>query len=59
MLIAALGYHTYEQRKEEAEARMARQQVLLALRITGSKLRLAKDKVKKVEMGESTSENKL
>jgi len=59
MLTTGFGYHTYEVRKQEAEARAARQQVLLALRIAGSKLRLAKQKVKKVEMGEATSENKL
>jgi len=59
MLVAGFGYHSYEQRKEEAEARVARQQVLLALRIAGSKLKLAKQKVKKVEMGEASSENKL
>lgn len=59
MLMAGFGYHSYEQRKEEAEARVARQQVLLALRIAGSKLKLAKQKVRKVEMGEASSENKL
>lgn len=59
MLMAGLGYHVHELRKEEVEARVARQQVLLALRIAGSKLKLAKQKVKKVEMGEGTSENKL
>ncbi|HWC18944.1 MAG TPA: hypothetical protein VG498_18175 [Terriglobales bacterium] len=59
ILIAGFAYRAYEQRKEDAEARAARQQVLLALRITGSKLRLAKQKVKRVEMREASSEKKL
>jgi hypothetical protein len=59
MLVTGVGYHFYELRKQEVEARVARDQVLLALRITGSKLKLAKEKVKKVEMGEPSSEKKL
>jgi len=45
-----IGYHIH-QRKEEAEAKTAKQQVMLALRITGSKLRVAKQRVKAVERG--------
>ena len=47
-----IGYQIHE-RQEEAEARAAKQQVMLALRITGSKLRVAKQKVKAMETGKS------
>jgi len=58
ILIAVTGisYQVHE-RQQEAEARAAKQQVMLALRITGSKLRVAKQKVKSVEAGKV--ENKL
>lgn len=48
--VTGIGYQIHE-RQEEAEARIAKQQVMLALRITGSKLRVAKQKVKAVETG--------
>jgi len=48
--VTGIGYDVHE-RQEEAEARVAKQQVMLALRITGSKLRVAKQKVKAVETG--------
>ena len=48
--VTGIGYDVRE-RQEEAEARAAKQQVMLALRITGSKLRVAKQKVKAVETG--------
>jgi len=44
-----LAYRVYEQRVEEADAIAAKQQVMLALRITSSKLRVAKQRVKAVE----------
>ncbi|HVH89117.1 MAG TPA: anti-sigma factor [Terriglobales bacterium] len=60
VLALGFGYQMYRHHKrEEAEARIARQQLLLALRITGNKLRLAKQKVKEVEMGQGKPENRL
>jgi hypothetical protein len=44
-----LSYRVREQRLEEASGRAAKQQVMLALRITGSKLRVAQKRVKSVE----------
>jgi len=57
VIATGVGYRIYEQRQQQAEAMMAKQQVLLALRITGSKLRLAKQKVKEVESAKT--ENRL
>lgn len=57
LVVGATEYRAHERAKEEAEARAAKRQVMLALRITGSKLRLAKQKVKAVESGKA--ENKL
>jgi hypothetical protein len=48
--VTGIGYQIHK-RQEEAEARAAKQQVMLALRITGSKLRVAKQKVKAMETG--------
>ena len=48
--VTGIGYQIHE-RQEEAEARVVKQQVMLALRITGSKLRVAKQKVKAMETG--------
>ena len=44
-----IAYRVHEQRVEEADAVAAKQQVMLALRITSSKLRVAKQRVKAVE----------
>jgi hypothetical protein len=44
-----LAYRVHEQRVEQADAIAAKQQVMLALRITSSKLRVAKQRVKAVE----------
>ena len=44
-----LSYRAHEHRLEEASGRAAKQQVMLALRITGSKLRVAQKRVKSVE----------
>ena len=44
-----LRHRAYEQRLEEASGRTAKQQVMLALRITGNKLRVAQKRVKSVE----------
>ena len=49
LLIFGFWYRGYEQRQQEKEAMVAKQQVMLALRVTGSKLRMAKAKVKAVE----------
>jgi len=46
------GYRIHERRVEEAEALAARRQVMIALRITGSKLRIAKQKIRAVEDGQ-------
>lgn len=48
--VTGVGYQLHE-RQEKAEAMAAKQQVMLALRITGSKLRVAKQKVKAMETG--------
>jgi hypothetical protein len=48
--VTGIGYQLHE-RQEEAEAMVAKQQVMLALRITGSKLRVAKQRVKSIETG--------
>ena len=45
-----IGYQIHE-RREEAEAKAAKQKVMLALRITGSKLKVAKQRLKAVESG--------
>jgi hypothetical protein len=47
--VGGLSYRAHEQRLEEASGRAAKQQVMLALRITGSKLRVAQKRVKSVE----------
>ena len=57
MIAGGLGYRIYERRQQQEEAVIAKQQVMLALRITGNKLRLAKQKVKEAEG--TKSENKL
>jgi hypothetical protein len=57
MIAGGIGYRTYERREQQEEAMIAKQQVMLALRITGNKLRLVKQKVKEAE-GTKT-ENKL
>ena len=54
-----LAYRAHERRVEEAKALAARQQVMIALRITGSKLRLARQKVRAVEGGEGKTEKSL
>ena len=46
---AELSYRAHEQRLEEASGLVAKRQVMLALRITGSKLRVAQKRVKSVE----------
>jgi len=54
-----IGYQVREQHREKAEGLAAKQQVMLALRITGSKLRVAKERVKAVETGTQKVENTL
>jgi hypothetical protein len=57
VIATALGYQIYERREQQEEAMIAKQQVMLALRITGTKLRLAKQKVKEAETPKT--ENRL
>jgi hypothetical protein len=59
VLIFGFWFRAYEQRQQEKEALAAKQQVMLALRITGSKLRMAKAKVKAVEGERLKTENTL
>lgn len=54
-----VGYRVHEQEIEKANALAAKQQVMLALRITSSKLRVAKQKVKAVETGQAKAEKTL
>jgi hypothetical protein len=56
VVATGVGYGVYERRQQE-EAMVAKQQVMLALRIAGSKLRLAKQKVKEAESAKT--ENRL
>lgn len=53
------AYRAHEQRIEEANALAAKQQVMLALRITSSKLRVAKQRVRAVESGQVKAEKTL
>jgi hypothetical protein len=59
LLVFGFWFRGYEQRQQEKEALAAKQQVMLALRITGSKLRMAKAKVKAVEGERLKTENTL
>jgi hypothetical protein len=59
VLVCGFWFRGYEQRRQEKEALAAKQQVMLALRITGSKLRMAKAKVKAVEGERLKTENTL
>ena len=59
IMVFGFWFRGYEQRQQEKEALAAKQQVLLALRITGSKLRMAKAKVKAVEGERLKTENTL
>lgn len=59
LLVFGFWFRTYEQQQQEKEALAAKQQVMLALRITGSKLRMAKAKVKAVEGERLKTENTL
>ncbi len=59
ILVFGFWFRGYEQRQQEKEALAAKQQVMLALRITGSKLRMAKAKVKAVEGEGLKTENTL
>ena len=59
IIAAALGYTAHERRLEKANGQAARQQVMLALRITGSKLRVAQKRLKTVEGAESKAEKTL
>lgn len=54
-----IAYRAHETQVEHARALAAKEQVMVALRITGSKLRIAKQKVRAVESGEGKTENSL
>jgi negative regulator of sigma E activity len=45
-----LGVHLYNVRRERAQGEAAKQQLMLALRVAGSKLQLAKAKVNEMNM---------
>jgi len=57
-LVTGIEYQISESR-ERVEALAAKQQVMVALRITASKLRVAKQRVKSVETGTQKLENTL
>lgn len=57
-LAGGFGYRTHRQEEEKAEAMIAKRQVMVALRITGAKLRIAQEKVKSMESGEGTKTEK-
>lgn len=48
VLLGAWGAHEVQQRREEAEGKRARDQVLLALRIAGEKVRYAQAEVRDI-----------
>jgi hypothetical protein len=48
-----LGIHVYNLRREQARGEAAKQRLMLALRVAGSKLQLAKAKVNEVNDGEN------
>lgn len=59
VLVFGFWFRAYEGRQQEKEALAAKQKVMLALRITGTKLRMAKAKVKAVEGERLKTENTL
>lgn len=59
VLVFTFWYRAYQQGQQQKEAVAAKQQVMLALRITGSKLRMAKARVKAVEGERLKTENRL
>jgi hypothetical protein len=48
LLVAMLGLYRYEQQRRRAEGQAARQQVIIALRIAGTKIHLAQTKVQSI-----------
>jgi len=48
LLVLAVGLHFLEERRRRQEGERAKQQVLLALKLAGSKLRLAQERVQAV-----------
>jgi len=52
LIVTVMGYRIHERRVEEAQALAAKRQVMIALRITGAKLRIAKQRVRAVEEGQ-------
>jgi anti-sigma-K factor RskA len=57
-LALALGLYVRQMRQERARAEAVKAQVMLALRITGAKMRLAQERVRSVS-GKHPSENGL
>lgn len=56
--LIAGGIHYRNVQRERAEGEAAKQQLMLALRIAGSKLQLAKAKVNEVNVRETDSKNR-
>jgi len=52
VVVGVAGYRIRERRVEEEQALAAKRQVMIALRITGAKLRIAKQRVRAVEEGQ-------
>jgi hypothetical protein len=59
LIAGGAGYRIHEQRVEEAQALTAKRQVMLALRITNSKLRLVKERVRVPEQEHDKAGNTL
>jgi hypothetical protein len=51
--VMIFGVHLYEMRRERAEGEAAKQRLMLALRVAGSKLQLAKAKVNEMNANEN------
>lgn len=58
-LAGGFEYRVHRQEQERAEAVVAKRQVMVALRITGAKLRIAQEKVKSMESGKETKAEKM
>jgi hypothetical protein len=48
LVVLAAGLHLFEERRHRLEGERAKEQVMLALRVTGSKLRLAQHRLQRI-----------